>query len=358
MPGKPHFVWAIICVFLLGGCALSPVTPSPNQKESALMHRGSHPVTSEHLFSNALRELSSYINNKQKKQLIVMVHPAGNNSGTRDLPVRITQEVEASLNLLSGRHFKVMRFDPIFRYQLGLARLPVIPVIYVSGAITRFDKDLEKRASDRELNLLLGGGKWKTGLDFNFERELSYSSVSTVFSLVDMRTGIIVPRMSRANTVQVYTLKARNEAGFAIYGNGAGMEGRLKMNQGLHQGVKNLIDYSLLQLFGSYFNFPYWQSLAGTTDQDVLTSLAKQFSSLNHRRQVLTVQQLLRFAFPHGLRSPDGRRFIRVKANGVIDAEASIFLQFYCREHGLAYDPYSLEPVYKKLLSSYHNSRG
>jgi len=122
--------------------------------------------------------------------------------------------------------------------------------------------------------------------------------------------------------------------------------------------VTNLIDYSLLQLFGSYFNYPYWQSLAGAPDRNVVTSLAKQFSSLNRRRQVLTVQQLLRFAFPHGLQSPDRHRSIRVKANGIIDAETSIFLQIYCRQHGLAYDPYSLEPVYKKLLSTYHNSRG
>ena len=358
MQGKLHFALAIICVFVLGGCTVAPVTPSPTSEESARMNRGSHPVTSEHLFTNALRELGSYINNKQEKQIIVMVHPAGNTAGARDLPIRITQEVEASLNLLAGPHFKVMRFDPIFRYQLGLARLPVIPVIYVSGAITRFDKDLEKQASDRELDLLLGGGKWKTGLKFDFERELSYSSVSTVFSLVDMRTGIIIPRMTRANTVQVYSLKAKNEAGFAIYGNGAGVEGRLKMNQGLHQGVKNLIDFSLLQLFGSYFNFPYWQSIAGAPDQDVLTSLGKQFSSLNRRRQVLYVQQLLRFAFPHGLQSSDGSRTIRVKTNGVIDAETSIFLQIYCREHGLAYDPYFLEPVYKKLLSTYHGLRG
>ena len=75
------------------------------------------------------------------------------------------------------------------------------------------------------------------------------------------------PRMHVANTIEICEIQRGTTWGFVIYGSGLTRSGKIAVRQGIHQALRNLVDYSIIQLLGMYYDLPVWR-IFGSNNQE------------------------------------------------------------------------------------------
>ena len=114
---------------------------------------------------------------------------------------------------------------------------------------------------------------------------------------MDYQTLQFLPQMHVTNTILVVELEKGRSWGFKIYGSGPTISGRIAVRQGLQQAVRNVVDYSMVQLFGMYYSVPFWQVFSydtGVRDQELLSYWRQQFlQNYNRDTQIAHIQRWL-----------------------------------------------------------------
>ncbi|MDR3089450.1 MAG: hypothetical protein LBU39_06495 [Desulfobulbaceae bacterium] len=336
-------IFAIFLALFLAGCAAT--NAQITEEERAQLADAATPYTSDAVYDQALITLGAYINSELDKQRIFQPKTIANAAGGQELPVNVTDMVITGLSRLSGNKLVVAPFDPEYivndRASGGRGRR-ILPNIVVGGSITEFDKEIEGESGDANLDAIVDRGKPDTNVSGEASKGLKVSRVSIDLYLIDYRTHAVIPGASVSNTIHVAEIEKDKEFAFSIYGNGIGIGGKIKSAQGFHRAVRNLVDYSLLQLLGRYYNFPYWRALGvDETDTNVMASLKKSFMTRDERGQNIIIQNLLNeYTFGASVvNAATGAQFSgKIAPSGDLDEKSLTYIEAFKAKYGVKAD--------------------
>ncbi|HBT96458.1 MAG TPA: hypothetical protein DEB25_01810 [Desulfobulbaceae bacterium] len=345
-----------LCILaLIAGC--SGVAPKITEDERQEIAAAGIAYNTDVVYDQALALLGAYINTETSQQKIIQPKAIANVAGGQELPMNITDMVITGLSRLAGNKFIVAPFDPEYILNdasSGGAGSRILPQIVVGGSITEFDKELDMKSGDSNLDTVLDRGEPDTNLSAQLSNGMKFSRVSLDLYLIDYRTHTVIPGASVTNTISIAEIEKGREFAFAIYGNGLGISGKIKHSEGFHRAVRNLVDYSLLQLVGRYYNFPYWRALGqDEIDPKVMASLKKSFMMKDERGQHIVLQHLLNeYSFGDSVvNAATGRSFSgKIIPNGRLEEKSLTYIEAFKAKYNVKTEMADMGGLYAALI--------
>jgi hypothetical protein len=262
-------------------------------------------------YTDALSDLGLMTEIYATPTLAVQSTPIGDNTGTSmssggEIPRDVTEIMKSALNAVGGRVIFIP-YDPSFMQNqnaTGYANFQdkIIPDVVLSGGITEFDRALESRGKNTDVNLsgeLRGAPDFvpSKGVEMRSGRSFKsgLSRITLDFNLLDLKTMAGIPRMNVANSMEVRKVLSENELGISLFGQSFGLKGSVKKVQGRHAAVRLLVELSMIQMVGKYLRLPYWRLLGdeAVADPLVLDQIADYFHYLSPEQALANVQEWL-----------------------------------------------------------------
>jgi tetratricopeptide (TPR) repeat protein len=99
----------------------------------------------------------------------------------------------------------------------------------------------------------------------------------------------------------------QDKLGWGVYayymGSGGSFDYSLKRKQGVHAALRTLLEYSIIELIGKYFEVPYWRCIPGANaDDEMLKKVRDNFVEKQKNHQHLLIKKML---FLHGFNGID-----------------------------------------------------
>ncbi|MDR3089446.1 MAG: hypothetical protein LBU39_06475 [Desulfobulbaceae bacterium] len=374
----------VLACLTLAACNLAQPKLSENERRD--MKSNATPYTTDARYEDALSSIGKYINAQGGQQKVVQPKTIVNNAGGQELPFNVTDMVITGLNRLSGQKLIVAPFDPEYIMndaQTGGTGSRMLPNLVVAGSITEFDKEVETSGSDANLDAILDRGEPDTNVSAEFSNGKKMSRVTLDLYLIDYRTHVVIPGASVTNTVNVVEVEKDRQFAFAIFGNGIGIGGKIKSAQGFHRAVRNLVDYSLLQLMGRYYEIEYWRILGMTqSDPEVRKNLASQtmrvaktmqgvggpnaeqeaqgeFASYGESSQIFAIQRLLAsYKFRDVPNADTGAPYSPLVPDSDMSEKTKAFIEYFRKKYKIAVPAADLGGVYMELLKNLPGAGG
>jgi len=355
-PRNTILLAGLIGLLLCQAC-VPDFSPPLTEAEKKSFEENRYPFAQETLYANALHEMGKVINTTIPYRKIIQPMDIGNTAGGSELPYNLTNMVINSVSDFSGSKVIVVPYDPNFIIndaQTGGKGTRVLPDLLIGGSITEFDKDIEGKSSSVNLDVLIShhGTEADTGLGIGKSGKLS--RVVLDLYLLDYATHAVIPGAHVSNTVHVMELDKNNDFSFAIWGSGMGIEGTIQRKQGFHKAVRNLVEYSILQLFGKYYDLPYWKLLGmNHVDRDVMKSLRKTFQAKNRRQRIKAIQTwLTRYNLSPVTNPIDGKQYFQVPQNGTLDPLTVAYIEKYVDYYAPTLKTNDLTSIYCSLVEN------
>ncbi len=279
--------WGILV--LLTACG-----PSLTQEEEEYLDFGNTPVPADTEFQDALHVLGRLIGSGGEVPRIFGVGAIQNITEKKDIPSEVTDMVITGVNQIARFAEEYVLHTP------ALIEEPEHHQVIITGSVTEFDQNISVKQEGIDLNFFLSPEIENEVIDIDlnaeFDKTETASRIAIDFHLVDTSTGYYVPSVNCNNSILVYELEKNRQWRFVIYGSGVTKWGKIKIKQGTHEAVRKLVDYSMMQLFGTYYNLPYWRMMGMETPEQgrkVLSGWRRRFSQKKPVDQILTIQKLL-----------------------------------------------------------------
>ena len=355
-PRNTILLVGLFAVFLCQAC-VPDFSPPLTNAEKKQFEDNQYPYAQETLYANALHEMGKVINATILYVKIIQPMDIGNTAGGSELPYNLTNMVINSVSDFSGSKVIVVPYDPNFIIndaQTGGRGTRVLPDLLIGGSITEFDKDIEAKSSSVNLDILIShhGTEADTGLGIGKSGKLS--RVVLDLYLLDYATHAVIPGAHVSNTVHVMELDKNNDFSIAIWGSGMGIEGTIQKKQGFHKAVRSLVEYSILQLFGKYYDLPYWKLLGmNHVDRDVMKSLRKTFLTKNRQQRIKAIQTwLTRYNLSPVTNPIDGKQYFQVPHNGNLDPLTEAYIEKYVKYYAPTVKTSDLTSIYCSLIEN------
>lgn len=347
------YIVILVSFIFLTSCA--PITPYLTEADKKEFAKNANPYINDVIYDQALSAVGEYINNEIDYKRIIQSKIIGNTAGGDEIPYNLTNMVITSLSRLAGKKLVIAPYDPEYINNdaiTGGRGSRILPNLIIAGSITEFDKDIEATEKDIDLDLLLDHGKPNTNLGYGYFNTKKMSRITLDLYLLDYKTHAVLPGVSITNTVNVLELKKGQDFGFAIYGSGIGIGGRIQHTHGFHRAVRNLVDYSILQLMGKYYNIPYWRALGlQQVDPDVLSSLVSSFTRKNDRKQVIIIQKLLNnYHFVQVEDDETGKVYSKLYSDGSIGRKTRAYIKKFSDTYSVTVSENNLKDLFIHLV--------
>ena len=305
---RQSLYWAVIGM-IIGGSMLAGCTPSLSKKDEQVLESHNKPFQRNTDYRDALLRLGKIVNAGFGLAVdVFQVKTIENKTGGEGVPPDVTEMVISSVNTIAGDWLRVVPYDPDYIKQEteintgGVVNEErTLPNFVITGAITEFDEAISMK--NREISfdvwspLQIEGRDLDPEIELAFDRAERVSRISVDFHLMDYQTLQFLPQMHVTNTILVVELEKGRSWGFKIYGSGPTISGRIAVRQGLQQAVRNVVDYSMAQLFGMYYSVPFWHVFSydtGVRDQQLLSYWRQQFlRNYNRDTQIAHIQRWL-----------------------------------------------------------------
>jgi peptidoglycan hydrolase-like protein with peptidoglycan-binding domain len=128
------------------------------------------------------------------------------------------------------------------------------PALYVSGALSFMDQNI---SVDR-----MGGGISATNWDVGMTRDLMSTAFGLELHLGDFSTRTLLPGVDSSNTIIVANTAVGGDVGGRIKKTGIQFNFGREVSQGTGQAVRTLVDLGLIELVGKWARVPYWQCVS------------------------------------------------------------------------------------------------
>ncbi|MDD3119343.1 MAG: hypothetical protein PHQ27_09205, partial [Victivallales bacterium] len=253
------------------------------------------------VFEQALNDFGILLRAYDIPRTAVQSKNIGNVTAEKNLPSDIYAMIASSLNRI-GPQIVFIPYDAqyiISEATTGGTITRLYPQVVLAGGITGFDKDMFEKEREGEAAGgwagAQGGGHLRAGA--------KYSRLTLDLNLLDYKTQSYFPGVQAANAIML----EQNKLGWGVYGyymgNGGSFDYDLKTKQGVHAALRTLVEYSIIEVLGKYFQVPFWRCIRGANpDEDMVRRLRTAFHELPQPQQQLKLKQLL---FLHGFNGID-----------------------------------------------------
>ncbi|MHB9138779.1 MAG: hypothetical protein ACYC4Q_05185, partial [Victivallaceae bacterium] len=153
-----------------------------------------------------------------------------------------------------------------------------------------------------------GGAGYKAGS--------AVSRMTLDLQLMEYQTQTYLPGVQTINSINLRKTELGWSVGFFFEGNGFSFDYSLNKKQGKYQALRLLVELSVLEVLGRYFDVPYWQCVEGAPpDTKQIARLKEEFDNLNQAQQYSYLKEYLFF---HGISGIDRT------SGGVSDKEIAL----------------------------------
>jgi RPA family protein len=258
-----------------------------------------------------------------------------NETAEKDLPDSVSGMLSSAVNKI-GPSVIYVPFDPnyvISETTTGGDIKRALPKIVIAGGITEFDKDLIEKKRELKSKASVGDN---FGSNYDYDGGAGYKAGSGVsrmtldLQLMEYQTQTYFPGVQTINSINLRKTELGWSVGFFFEGNGFSFDYSLNKKQGKYQALRLLVELSVLEVLGKYFDVPYWQCVEGAPpDTRQLARLKEEFDGLNQAQQYSYLKEYLFF---HGVPGIDR------SSGGVSDKELAIIKnkmqELGCQDYG------------------------
>lgn len=166
----------------------------------------------------------------------------------------------------------------------------IYPKVVITGGITGFDQDMVEKEREMEAE---GGWAGASG-GGRVSAEGGLSRVTIDLSMMDYKTQVFFSGVVTSNSICL----RKDKLGWGVFayymGNGASFDYDLKHKQGVHAGLRTVVEFSLIELLGKMFEVPYWKCIDGAEpDLKMAERLRDEFAYLPEDKQALKLKKIL-----------------------------------------------------------------
>lgn len=248
------------------------------------------------VFTQSLNQLGRMLNAYYIPKTPVQSKNIGNQTGEKNLPSELYTMIAAAINKI-GRPLIFVPYDAqyvISESSTGGTIFRLYPKIVLAGGITGYDKDMF--AKERETEASGGWAGAQGGGRLNASG--NYSRITFDLNALDYKTQSYLPQVLASNSIAL----TKNRLGWGVFayymGNGASFDYNLKRKQGIHAALRNLVEFSIIEVLGKCFKVPYWRTIKGAKpDNNMIARISNEFSEMNKAQQALIIKK---FLFLHG----------------------------------------------------------
>jgi hypothetical protein len=168
----------------------------------------------------------------------------------------------------------------------------------VEGEISEFDMVKAENAGF-DLGLYFGQGKGETDASMNSGYGYQEVRLGLDLRMLNAHTGEYVPFVFAKNKVTMYRVKESNKIGFSIAGNGFGLSGSAKAQNGVHESFRLLSEASSVELLGKLRLLPYWLAIPNARPEyQVINNYKRKFRAVPPEKQRAYIYYLLSRYYP------------------------------------------------------------
>ena len=283
-----------------GGCAW--MQGETKDEELNELDAGMKASSRETPFDQALLNLGSMLEAYDIPRTPVQCKNIGNETADKGaLPSDMYTMISTALNKV-GRQIVFVPYDA--KYVISEASTGgridrIYPEVVIAGGITGFDKDMIEKDRKGQAS---GGWAGASG-SANYNAAEGVSRITLDLSMLDYKTQTYFPGVLASNAIVVR--KDRFGWGVSGYylGCGGSFDSAVKTKQGVHAALRFLVEFSVLELLGKYFEVPYWKCMDGASEDTAMCQrIEERFRELPDDVQAALLKRML---FLHGYQGID-----------------------------------------------------
>lgn len=275
-------------------------------EEIGELHQNMKATTRTTVFTPSLNKLGELLNAYYVMPTPVQSKNIGNKTAAKNLPTDLYAMTAAAINKI-GRPLVFVPFDAqyvISEATTGGTITRLYPKVVLAGGITGFDKDM----FDKEREMEASGGWAGAQGGGRLKASGNYSRITFDLNALDYKTQSYLPQVIASNSIAL----TKDSLGWGVYGyymgNGASFDYDLKRKQGIHAALRNLVEFSIIEVMGKCFKVPYWRTIKGALpDDQMIARIANDFSEKNKIQQALIIKK---FLFLHGFNGLNRQDYI------------------------------------------------
>ena len=249
----------------------------------------------------------------------------GNQTAAKNMPTDIYTMVATTVNKI-GKTIVFVPYD--VQYIVGeettgghIQRL--FPEAVISGGITGFDKDMIEKEREGDLE----GGWSGASVSTRYSASGGVSRITLDLNMLDYKSQSYYPGVLATNAIIIRKDKLGWGLSASYMDFAVSFDSDVKTKQGVYAALRYLVELSVLELFGKYFNVPFWKCIKGASaDTNMLLRLEDNFDSLDSDVQIL---YLKKFLFLHGYKDLD-------RTKDVLSVVEKSALDNAMRKHGVS----------------------
>jgi len=299
-------VMGAIVVLMLGSSCAGLKSTVQKSEMDAVDRSMALPKQNITAYDDALQKLGVMLTAYHRPAKKVYCRSIVNATASKKLPADVSQLTQTAISKIGPKLLSI-DFD---RKQLAVdlaldeqTMQRVIPDLAVKGAITEYDKKMKKnREIEGDALTSISGHEIDAGGSIDSSAESA--TVAMDYQLLDYKTQMTIPYVQAANRINLQSTTKAADFGLAVEGSGFGLNCKVKRSQGIHAGLRLLVELNILEIVGKYHKVPYWRCLP---DGQVDERLVKRFvQELKQSPNALGTMKTLAYAHgqPMDLASP------------------------------------------------------
>jgi len=293
-------------------------------------------------YDDALGKFGKMLEAYNIKPVKVQSKLIGNNTADQSLPQDITKMLETALNKI-GSQVVYIPFDPnyvISEATTGGNINRALPNIVITGGITEYDKDMIEKNREAKADAQIQKGDW--GSNYNYDGGASYKSEGSVsrialdLGLLNYSNQAAIAGVQTSNAITVR--KSRLGWGVGAYFQGCGLsfDYSLQKKQGVYYALRLLVELSVIEVLGQYYDLPYWRCIPGSQpNKKMLAKITEEISDMNEADQLAYLKEYLFFngyqvdRGVRGITSQDAQAIQAAKSKLGASSNAELFVKLW-----------------------------
>jgi len=255
-------------------------------------------------YENSLDQFGVMLEAYDLQKIKIQSKPIKNQTAEKGLPEDIRTIVETSINKVT-RQITLIPYDPMYytaEVTTGGKIDRTLPDIVIDGGLAEFDKDMIEKQRELKMEAKVKEGDFGSKYDQDggagYQAKSGISRLGLDLHLLNYATQAAIAGKQTSNTVNIRKTQLGWSIGYYFQGCGLAFEYQLKKQQGLHSAIRLLVEMSIIELLGKYYDIPYWRCIEGSQpDQAMITRITEEFNDASDAQQNGYLKEYL---FLHG----------------------------------------------------------
>ncbi len=264
--------WVAALAAGLAGCATTDMKAEVSETARAVRTApASPPERTLTNFSDAMRCMDSLFITYGIRDVSVLVEDVDDKTkkvaaGTKDMLISATSSMtrrSRAIRLVTfGQDSRSL--DEWIRRSQSLSPFAELPLFAIRGSVSQFDQNLAAKEGDAGIAL-------SDRLSVGAARRASVSQLGIDLNMVYGANFSIVPGVTSHNSILLYSEGQGIDGDATIRKFGINFNMTITKTEGQAQGLRNLVDLAVIELYGRLSRTPYWTCIGSTADSPEVT---------------------------------------------------------------------------------------